>query len=60
MAKKSQEVTPPYEADARYKVQLVKPVKRKGRTLSPISQHVMTGRVLNEIPSEAVGNVQPL
>lgn len=60
MAKKSQEVSPPYEADARYKVQLVKPVTRKGRTLSPMNRHVLTGKVLNEIPMEAIGNVQPL
>lgn len=58
MAKSNENTT--YEPEARYEVRLVKPVKRKGRTLSPMHRHVLTGKVLNEIPSEAVGNVQPL
>lgn len=61
MAKnQQQEANSTYDPDARYEVQLVKPVTRKGRTLSPMNRHVMKGRVLNEIPSEAVGNVKPL
>lgn len=60
MTKKKETESPGYEPDARYEVRLIKPVKRKGRTLSPMSRHVLTGKVLNEIPSEAVGNVQPL
>lgn len=60
MAKKQTDGGPAYDADARYEVQLVKPVQRKGRTLSPMNRHVLTGKVLNEIPSEAIGNVQPL
>lgn len=60
MAKTPTNDAPAYEAEARYEVRLIKPVVRKGRTLSPMSRHVLTGKVLNEIPPEAIGNVQPL
>lgn len=49
-----------YEPDARYKVRLRKPHRRGFRTLSPIHAHVMTGRVLEEIPPEVIANVEPV
>lgn len=49
-----------YDDEARYEVWLAKPFRRGHRILSPMNRHVLTGKVLNEIPSEAIGNVQPL
>lgn len=57
MAKEPQ---PAYEPDKNYEVSLLMPVTRKGRTLSAMHRHTMTGKVLSEIPPEAIANVQPL
>ena len=46
--------------DARYSVRLKKPVQRGRRVLSPQFAHVMTGRVLAELPSEVIAHVEPV
>lgn len=49
-----------YDPDARYKVRLRRPHRRGSRTLSPLYDHVMTGRLLAEIPEEIIANVEPV
>jgi len=49
-----------YDPDARYKVRLRKPHRRGPRVLSPLYDHVMTGRLLEEIPPEVIANVEPV
>lgn len=61
MAKKPTQEAPAsaYDAEQRYEVKLAKPVVRKGRVLSPLARHVMTGRVLAELPPDAVAEAKP-
>lgn len=49
-----------FEPERLYEVALAKPVKRKGRTLSPMHRHTMKGKILMDLPPEAVANVKPL
>lgn len=56
MAKSPQQ----YDPERQYEVTLSKPVKRKGRTLSPMHRHTVTGKVLTDLPPEAIADVKPL
>lgn len=49
-----------YEPDARYEVRLLKSVPRGKGTLSPMHRHVLTGKMLADIPTEAIADVKPL
>jgi len=56
----STKTKPKYDPDARYRVRLAKPVQRGKRILSPMYAHVMTGRVLEELPPEVIADVEPV
>lgn len=46
------------DPEARYEVKLAKPHLRKGRMMSPMHTHRMTGRMLAEIPADRVASFQ--
>lgn len=46
------------EPQARYSVRLLRPVERHGRILSPMDEHVMTGKVLSSLPPEAIHHAE--
>lgn len=59
MTKKAEPKTD-YNLERQYEVRLAKTVAYKGRTLSPRNRHVMLGKMLSELPPEAIADVQPL
>jgi hypothetical protein len=48
------------DPDARYEITVTRPIARRGRILSPMHRHVVTGRILMELPPEALADVQPV